>query len=83
MASTTQIPLVDGPAAGTTVTAELDRNGRPALTHHHQVSGELHDAEVYELQAADGVGGWIYRWRGPAGALPTLPTPPNPTAPPA
>ncbi|TDB77048.1 hypothetical protein [Micromonospora sp. KC723] len=64
MASTVRIPLVDGPADGETVDAELDSNHRPPLTHHHLGEEGLVDAQIYELESAGD--GWCYRWRGPA-----------------
>jgi hypothetical protein len=66
MAATVEIPLVGGTADGQTVTAELDPNGRPPLTHHHLGERGLAEAEIYELEATDDDTGWVYRWRMPA-----------------
>jgi hypothetical protein len=76
MATTTRVRLADGPADGETITVELDPSGRPPLTHHWLGERGLAEADIYELESAsetgedgkDGEdGGWIYRWRGPAG----------------
>jgi hypothetical protein len=67
MGSSAQVPLVDGPADGETVTVELDVTGRPPLTHHHlDGSGGLANANIYELETVSDHGPWVYRWRGPA-----------------
>ncbi|WBB79819.1 hypothetical protein O7606_27470 [Micromonospora sp. WMMD882] len=66
MASSAEIPLVDGTFDGETITVELDPNGRPPLTHHHVGAGGLAEAEIYELESAEGEPGWRYCWRGPA-----------------
>jgi hypothetical protein len=64
MASTTTVPLVDGPADGQVITVELDVTGRPPLTHHHIRDGGLTGADIYELEAvADEAQQWLYRWR--------------------
>ncbi|GLY20825.1 hypothetical protein [Micromonospora sp. NBRC 101691] len=66
MASTAEIPLVGGAFDGETVTVELDPNGRPPLTHHHLGAAGLANAEIYELESAEGEPAWRYCWRGPA-----------------
>ncbi|WP_416903024.1 hypothetical protein [Micromonospora echinospora] len=66
MASTAEIPLVGGTFDGETVTVELDPNGRPPLTHHHLGAAGLANAEIYELESAEGKPTWRYCWRGPA-----------------
>lgn len=67
MASTVEIPLVDGLADGQRVTVELDVNGRPPLTHHHLGPQGLVEAQIYELEnTGDGTADWRYRWRGSA-----------------
>lgn len=64
MASLAEVPLVDGPADGTTVTVELDAAGRPPLTHHFTGGNGLVHAAIYELEAvAGGEPPWLYRWR--------------------
>jgi hypothetical protein len=66
MDNTAEVPLVGGVADGSLVTVELDSNGRPPLTHHHQGAAGPAGAEIYELESVGEEGArYRYRYRGP------------------